>query len=146
MNSYRYILCVTDLSETSERACARAAALSACFDARLTLLHVVENFPQDRSNEVIAPENVDPREYHESQARIRLDELARGASCAAAEREIRFTTQSAWHEISRFAREEAVDLIVLAGEPQSGVGEAAGHLFAHQTCDILSVLAQHPPR
>jgi universal stress protein A len=118
----------------------------ACFDARLTLLHVVENFPQDRSNEVIAPENVDPREHHESRARDRLEELARSTACEAAAREVRITTRSAWHEIARFARDEAADLIVLAGELQSGVGEAAGHLFGRQPCDILSVLAQHPPR
>ena len=146
MHGYRHIVCVTDLTEGSGSACARAAALAGCFDARLTLLHVVENFPQDRSNEVIAPENVDPRQYHESRARDRLEELARDAACAAAAREVRFTTQSAWHEIVRFARDKGADLVVLAGDPQSGVGEAAGHLYTHQPCDILSVLVGEPPR
>jgi universal stress protein A len=148
MNNYRHVVCATDFSAGSEQACLRAAALSGCFGARLTLLHVVEHFPQDRSNEVVAPEDTDPRAYREAHARAQLDTLARAAGCGDAERKVRFSTESAWHEIGRFVQEAAVDLIVLSGHPHSGPGtlvpSTSGHLSVQHPCDILTVQGEAP--
>ncbi|MGA7800033.1 MAG: universal stress protein [Gammaproteobacteria bacterium] len=114
INPYRQIVCATDFSEASQRACIRATEITARFGARLTLLHAVDDFPEDRSNEVIAPEDKDPRRYRESETKERLTEMTHRVGCQKAGRAIRFTTQSSWHEIVRFARDAEVDLAVLA--------------------------------
>ena len=63
MKSYRYILCATDFSPYCDRACIHAAKLAKESGAKLTLLHVVDLFAVDRSNEEIAPEDVDPKVF-----------------------------------------------------------------------------------
>jgi hypothetical protein len=47
------------------------------YDAQFTLLHVVEYFPEDRSNVQIAPEDVDPEAYREERARASLAAIVR---------------------------------------------------------------------
>ena len=76
MKSYKNILCATDFSDFCTVAAERAAELARFYDARLTLLHVVEHFPVDRSNTDIAPEDVDPVRYHLEKARASLADLA----------------------------------------------------------------------
>ena len=68
MNQFKNILCATDFSADSDRAVARALELAKQSGAKLTLLHVVEHFPIDRSNELIAPEDVDPAEFRRQKA------------------------------------------------------------------------------
>lgn len=148
MDPYRHILCATDLSADSRRACERAAAVAGCFDARLTLLHVVEYFPEDRSNDDIAPEDVDPQEYAERRVRERLAALARDAGCAEADLAVRFVSQSAWHEILDHASDQGVDLIVVSEHEHAGLGTlvptTARHLSARHTWDVLVVPASAP--
>lgn len=143
MNPYRQIVCATDFSRSSERACVRATELARSFGAHLTLLHVVEHFPENRSNEVIAPEDSDPRHYREHEAREQLTEMSRRVGCPNAGREVRFTTQSAWHEIVRFARDTDADLLVLADHehraPLTLTATTAADVAIHPPCDVLMV-------
>lgn len=143
MNPYRQIICATDFSQGSERACVRAAEIAASFGAQLTLLHVVEHFPEDRSNEVIAPEDSDPRHYREDEAKERLMEMSRRVGYRNAAREVRFTTQSAWHEIVAFARDTDADLVVLADHehrtPFPFGADTAADIAVHPPCDVLMV-------
>ncbi len=148
MDPYRHILCATDLSADGSPACERAAAVARCFDARLTLLHVVEFFPEDRSNDDIAPEDVDPRDYAQRRARERLAALARDAGCADAELVVRFASQSSWHEILDYAGAQGADLIVVSEHEHGGlkalVPTTARHLSAHHASDVLVVPAAAP--
>ncbi|MEJ2643742.1 MAG: universal stress protein [Gammaproteobacteria bacterium] len=145
MTPYRHIVCATDFSEASQRACVRATVIANCFGARLTLLHVVENFPEDRSNDVIAPEDADPRHYRESEARDQLMKTVGRVGCPDAGRVVRFTTQSAWHEIVRFSREVDADLLVIADHAHSArlaLGTTtAAEVAAHPPCDVLMARA-----
>lgn len=145
MTPYRHIVCATDFSEASQRACVRGTAIASCFGARLTLLHVVENFPEDRSNEVIAPEDTDPRRYRESEAQDQLMKMVGRVGCPDAGRVVCFTTQSAWHEIVRFSREVDADLLVIADHAHSAplaLGTTtATDVAAHPPCDVLMVRA-----
>jgi len=76
MERYQNILCATDFSNHCRAAAERAADMARRYGAQLTLLHVVEYFPEDRSNVEIAPENVDPAAYREEKARESIAELA----------------------------------------------------------------------
>jgi len=145
-NSYREILCPVDFSRHALAAAGRAADLAHRFGARLTLLHVVDDFPEVRSNEVIPPEDVDPAAYRREQAMTRLDELAREAGCEEARREVRFTSNSAHHEIVRFAEEGGFDLIVVATHGRHGIGRILGSTTSSVVqaapCDVLAVRAR----
>jgi len=124
----------------------RAVALCKRFGARLTLLHVVEYFPVDRSNEVIAPEDVDPAAYRETQARLQLRELAARLDCEDAAREVLFSPDAAWHGVVAFATDQRADLVVLGSHGLHGVfellGSTANGVVNQAPCDVLAV---HPP-
>lgn len=105
MQTYQHIVCAVDFSAISDAASARAAALARQIGAHLTFLHVVEYFPENRSNEVIAPECTDPAKYSETRARNGLAELANRLRCKETSHEVLFSPHSAWHEIVHFAGE-----------------------------------------
>lgn len=147
MEPYRHILLATDLSETDEAAAMRAAELMRCNGAKLTLLHVIEHFPEDEPNQTISPENTDPADYLAADARSRLSRLVARLGSENIDRRVVASTGSAKHEILRFAEGSGVDLIVLA----SGVhhlmpglmGSTEGGVLHGATCDVLVV---HPRR
>ncbi len=145
MGSYNNILCATDFSVHSRAAAERAADIARQHGARLTLLHVVEYFPEDRSNTDIAPEDVDPAAYSEQKARAALVELSRPLDYDNLEQEVRFTSHSAKHEIVHFAREKGVDLVVLATHGHHGIaamlGSTACGVTHYAPCDVLTVRA-----
>lgn len=147
MAMYKHIVCATDFSRDSETACARAIEMANLFGARLTLLHVVENFPEDRSNEIIAPETIDPAEYRKNIAQKGFADLCERLQCAKAHHEILFSMYSAWHEIVRFAGENNVDLIMLGAhgsyDMATLLGSTANGVVNHAPCDVLAVRV-HP--
>jgi len=138
MNEYRHIICATDLSENSQYVCARAAALSGCFGSRLTLLHVIEYFPEDKSNEFIEPEDVDPKQYRENEALKILSKLAGSIGCGNASKVVLFSTHSGWHEIVHYALDKEADLIVL-NEHEHRAAVNARNLSKHRAYDVLTV-------
>ena len=146
MKSYRHILCATDFSPNCDRACVHASKLANEAKAKLTLLHVVDHFPVDRSNEEIAPEDVDPQTYAEQQARIKLEKEAPCADLPGAQREILVSEHAAAHEIVEFAAANDVDLIIVASHGHKGIfaefGSTAKAVQHHARCDVEVVPAK----
>jgi universal stress protein A len=145
MEGYRNILCATDFSDHCRVAAERAADLARRYGARLTLLHVVEHFPVDRSNVDIAPEDIDPADYHRDKACSALADLAKHLRFAEARQEVRFCTQSAQHEILRHAKEHKTDLIVIASHGRHGITSILGSTtygLTHKSpCDVMAIRA-----
>lgn len=145
MKAYQNILCATDFSDYCKAAAERAAELAQHYGAQLTLLHVVEYFPEDRSNDRIAPENIAATEYREEQARNSLAALVLHLGRNDVEQEVLFTTHSARHEILRFAEKRKVDLIVVASHGHHGIntilGSTANGVIHSANCDVLTVRA-----
>lgn len=143
MGLYNNIVCAIDLSGSSESTCSRGIELARLYDAKLTLLHVLEHFPQDRSNEVIAPEYSDPARYRESQARTGMTELANRLGFGDAGIDVLFSTQSAWHDIVRLSTDRNADLIVVGSHGRHGLtailGSTADSIVNHAPCDVLVV-------
>lgn len=146
MTDYKNILCVTDFTPFSEKAVERAAKLAGLYNARLTLLHVIEHFPEDRSNEVIAPENADPAAYRKEHAHHLLTELANKYDCQSATLKVAVSTHSAGKPIVRFATEHDSDLIVIASHGHHGLaailGSTANSVMHSAPCDVLAVRAR----
>ena len=145
MKRYRSILCATDLSDCCRVAAERAADLASLYHARLTLLHVVEHFPVDRSNDDIAPEDVDPARYHEEKARAALADLAGHLGNEKVRQEVRFCVQSARHEILRYVEKHGTDLVVIGSHGRHGIASLLGSTTSGMThkspCDVLAVRA-----
>ncbi len=145
MKKYQNILCPIDFSQNCQLAAQRASELAQHYGAGLTLLHVVEYFPEQRSNEWIEPEGADPKAFQEEKARGLLAELADHLGREELQQEVRFTTQSARHEITRFAEEKNADLIVAASHGRHGItvllGSTANGLVNSAPCDVLVVRA-----
>jgi len=143
MQPHERIVCAVDFSAISDAASARATALARQIGAQLIFLHVVQYFPEDRSNDVIEPESVDPAEYQKSEARRKMAELARRLGCPEAKREVLFTAGSAWHEIVSFAEQSHADLIVLGSHGHHGIaailGSSANGVVNRAPCDVLVV-------
>ncbi|MEJ2402552.1 MAG: universal stress protein [Xanthomonadales bacterium] len=143
MKGYRNILCATDFSTNCRVAAERAADLARFYDARLTLLHVIEHFPVDRSNDAIAPEDVDPAHYHAEKAHAGLTELADWLRHDNIHQEVHFSMQSAGYEIEQFVKEQNVDLVVIASHGRHGVhsilGSTAYKVAHNANCDVLTV-------
>jgi universal stress protein A len=143
MEDYEHIVCAVDFSPLSEAAAARAVRLARRFGSKLTFLHVVEYFPEDRSNEVIAPESIDPAEYRETQAREGLTELMGRLGCEEAEQQVVFTPHAAWYAIIGFAETSNADLIVLGSHGYHGAaalfGSSAKGVVNRAPCDVLAV-------
>lgn len=144
MEGYRNILCAIDFSPYSESAVERAVVLARSTGAQLTLLHVVEFFPEDRSNEQIAPEDTDPKHYRMSRARAELAEQARHLGEIEATQEVVVSEHSAKHEIVRFAEEGKMDLIVVASHGLHAIsalllGSTADGVLHTAPCDVLAV-------
>ena len=146
MEGYRHIICATDFSDHCRMAAERAAAIARCYSAQLTLLHVVEYFPEDRSNVEIAPEDVDPEAYREEMAHAALEEFAQRLGYDKLTQEVRFSTYSAKHEIVRFAEEQNANLIVVASHGRYGIipilGSTAYGVTHGAPCDVLTVRAR----
>lgn len=146
MSDYKKILCATDFSAHCTAAAERAADLARRYDAELTLVHVVEYFPEERSNQMIAPEDVDPATFREQQAHRMLAELATHLGDPGLRQEVRFSSRSATREIIRLAEEHGADLIVVASHGRHGItailGSTANGVLQGADCDVLSVRAR----
>jgi len=145
MKPYRHILCATDFSPFCDRACIRAAELAQEAGAKLTLLHVVDHFPVDRSNDEIAPEDMDPKEFREHKARAKLEKQAAHAECPGAQQAVAFSDHAAAHEVVHYAGTNEVDLIVVASHGHKGVwaelGSTAKAVQQHASCEVEVVPA-----
>jgi len=149
MNTYQDILLATDFSDAGEAAARQAVELARCFDAKLTLLHVVDYFPEDMPVDYVNPEDVDPTEYLAKRSRESLAQLARRLGCEDAQQEVIFTTHSAKHEVVQFAEQHAVDLIVVGSHGHHGLsvmlGSTTDGILHRAHCDVLAVRSKSQP-
>jgi len=143
--SYQNILCITDFSKYANAAFLRGTELAKLYNAKLTLLHVVENFPEDRSNIQIAPENIDPKEYREEQALSLMSEQIQSSKYNNVNKVVLFSTHSAKREIMHYAEEQKNDLIIVASHGHHGIGALLGStangISQSSLCDVLIVRA-----
>ena len=143
MTSYKYILLATDFSKPAEAAAKRAAEIASCFNARLCLLHVIDHFPEDVPNDWIAPEDHDPASYLTERSKKALEQLGSKLEYDSIETHVILSEHSAAHEITQYAKQNKVDLIVTGYHGRHGIAKVLGSTASavmHRTeCDALSV-------
>jgi len=143
MASRKHILCPTDFSACSDVACAEAAKLASDSGAKVTLLHVIAHFPQDRSNDEIAPENQDPLQFRKSKAEEAMKKQADRLGISNAELSVTFTCHTIAYGIITYAVTSGVDLIVIPTHANNWLekvfGDISKYVMKKADCDVLVV-------
>ena len=143
MSDYKNILVAADFTEAGETAAKRAGNLAERFGAGLTILHVLEHFPEDMPVDVIPPEDVDPQTYLTDRIRGQLEKLCAAIGQPGAAVDIVVSTDAANREIVRYAQKNNIDLIVVGCHGHSGImetpGSTANGVMHAATVDVLAV-------
>ncbi len=142
MSGYQHILVGIDFTPEEERVITRAADMARHFQARLSLIHVVEYLHVDLANELVLPQDLELETQIVDTARNKLARLAARLD------EFGEITQwvelgSTKQEILRVAEEEKVDLIVVGSHGRHGIGRLLGStangVLHGAPCDVLAV-------
>ena len=141
MSSYQHILCAVDLTDENATVFSRARELAEYYQARLTLLHVVEYFPIDLANELVLPQQQEIEQQLVKQAENKLQALVKVDGQKKAEPVVE--QGSVKSVIIDCAEKNHADLIVLGRHGRHGLsrllGSVANAILHHAPCDVLTV-------
>ncbi|MEA3278812.1 MAG: universal stress protein [Pseudomonadota bacterium] len=144
--SYRHLVAAVDLDGGGASVLERAARMAELYRAELTLVHVIDHFPVDRSNQVIGPEDRDPFDYARKEAEQGLGALADEAGVGDCRREVLVSDSTASREVPAFATANGADLIVIGSHGRHGLGRLLGStadgILHRAACDLLVVRTQ----
>lgn len=138
---FKRILCALDFWESSSRALTYALSLAQEANAQLTLLHVLEDIPEDQHRH---PGLQEYRKLMEAELRARLSR--------AVPEEVRnwcqpmemVTEGKAYQQILQIAEEQAADLIVMGVQGRSALdllvfGSTTNQVVRRATCPVLTI-------
>ena len=145
---FTHILVPTDFSPPSDAALSCAKELSARFDARLSLLHVVTN-PQAAgvwTPDVYIPASPETQERFLREARARLENAVTAEERARFRVTIEADIGAVAEKIHDFAREQQVDLVVMGTHGRKGLahlflGSVAERVLRSASCPVLTTHA-----
>jgi len=141
MPTYTHLLLAVDLCRNTDEVVDKALAMSRAFDARISLVHVVEFAQVDLSNELVMPQELELDRELLALAESRLREL--GKRHGLSEKACFVRQGSTRREILNLAESEAVDLIVIGSHGRSGMqlllGSTANAVLHGAPCDVLAV-------
>ena len=147
-NPYRHLLLAVDFAPEFEVVVERALAMRDRFDARLTLLNVVEYVPPETElaggafmAEPVLPSDLDLERELVDVARDELDALGERIGVPPADRIVEFGPTG--RSIEHVARDLGVDLIIVGARDHTWLGNLFGSisrsLLRHEVCDLLAV-------
>ena len=141
MIEFSKILYVTDFSESSEYAGQYAISIAGKYGCRLYVAHVVEPFTY--ADDFGIDYGAQLREM-EATARRLLDNTAASMKRTGADVESILLSGNPSAEIVKFAKEETIDLIVMATHGRSGVehllmGSVAEKILRKSPCPVMTV-------
>ena len=141
MIEFSKILYLTDFSEASEYAGQYAISIAGKYGCRLYVAHVVEPFTY--ADDFGIDYGAQLREM-EATARRLLDDTAASMKRTGADVESILLSGNPSAEIVKFAKEETIDLIVMATHGRSGVehlfmGSVAEKILRKSPCPVMTV-------
>lgn len=142
MENYKHILLAVDFYEHCEAVANRAKDLANKFQAKLSIIHVVDSLPiTEAGYGTDIPFNMDLTTELMAGAKKRLAKLAE--KLAITEDRLWLEMGSPKTEIIRVAEENKVDLIVVGSHGRHGLalllGSTANGVLHHAACDVLAV-------
>jgi universal stress protein A len=141
VSQYQHLLLAVDFSPETETVVARAAQLMEDWQARLTLLHVVEYLPMAYSGDLVLPDDFDLEQELLEVAKKQMTVVGNRLGIAAEDRRIEIggTGQT----ILRVAEELRADLVILGSHGRHGLaallGSTARSVLNGAKCDVLAV-------
>jgi nucleotide-binding universal stress UspA family protein len=140
MKIYKHILLPIDLSD-SRSVIEDAAILAGRYHAQLSLLYVIERFPEDLPVDKIGPENVDPQSHLIHQAEEKINNAISKIDYKNINYEIVVSKFAAVREILQYAESHHIDLIVINSKGESAVSRVVGapsfNVVQNAKCDVL---------
>ena len=141
MSGYSHVLIAVDLSDDSDAVVHRGLEMARRFNARVTVLHVVEFIPVDPAGEALLPPPIDLENELVQSARRRLEDLC--GSLNIKDLPHRVVTGVIKTELLRTVTEEHIDLIVLGSHERHGLalllGSTEKSILHRASCDVLAV-------
>ncbi len=141
MEPYKHILVALDLSNEARQVAERGRDLSERYEARLSLIHVVEPIIVDNSYDLMTSLPAELDDTLQERARSFLAKISNQLKLGEVEQIV--TLGSTRSEIFRVAQEQSMDLIVVGTHGRHGVGLLLGstaNSILHGTpCDVHAV-------
>lgn len=144
-SDYQHILIAADFSSHTDEVCNMAQGLAAKYGAKLSICHVVEDFPlTDFAYEPMISVDIDMRDALLEAGKKQLTKLADKLGIPAKQQWVE--CGSPGHDIVRIANDNKVDLIVVGSHGRHGIkmllGSTANAVLHHAHCDVLAVRLQ----
>ncbi|TPW14218.1 MAG: universal stress protein A [Halothiobacillaceae bacterium] len=141
MSNYQHILIATDLESDSNIIAERGVALARDQQARLSIIHVVELIPIDIEDGLIVPQVQALENSLQKLAQSKLTQLVTDLNLP--QTAINVAIGNPKYEITTYAKEQQVDLIVVGKHRRRGLarllGSTANGVVNHALCDTLIV-------
>lgn len=141
MTQYSHLLVAVDVDDDGRRVLARAQALAASLDARLSCLHVVEYLPVDPAADAMLSTPIDLSQERAKQAQSRLDDWQIELGLAPGTMQVRIGAVTA--EILRTRDELGADLLVVGHHSRNGLmalfSRTDDGVLSRARCDFLAV-------
>jgi universal stress protein A len=138
MDAYKHILVALDLSNEAQQVAERGRDLATHYDAKLSLIHVVEPVIVDNSYDLMTSLPAELDDSLLERARTFITKISKQLNLGDVEQIV--TLGSTRSEIFRVAQEQAMDLIVIGTHGRHGVGLLLGstaNAILHGTpCDV----------
>ena len=141
MEPYKHILVALDLSNEAKQVAECGQDLATHYDAKLSLIHVVEPIIVDNSYDLMTSLPAELDDSLQERARTFLSKISNQLKLVVVEQIV--TLGSTRSEIFRVAQEQSMDLIVVGTHGRHGVGLLLGstaNAILHGTpCDVHAV-------
>ena len=144
---YKTILCPLDFSAASNRALEHALSLAQQADARLILMHVIEDVLSDAASQAMALANLSVSKYYEHlerDAATRLKAVVPDDAQVWARPEERVVKGRAYDEILKVVADERVELVVMGVQGKGVVnrlmfGSTTHRVIREAGCPVLTL-------
>lgn len=141
MEPYKHILIALDLSNEAKQVAERGRDLADRYNARLSLIHVVEPIIVDNSYDLMTSLPAELDDSLQERASTFLAKISDQLNLADVQQIV--TLGSTRSEIFRIAQEQAMDLIVVGTHGRHGVGlflgSTANSILHGTPCDVHAV-------
>ena len=145
MDHYQNILLAIDFSDEGHYVAQRAKYLADQFNARLHIIHVLDNIPMpDTAYGTVIPLNEDSSYELLEAKKSRLMQLGDQLGIDASSRRMVWGVPG--QEIVQMAGQEQIDLIIVGSHGRHGLalllGSTANGVLHHAKCDVLAIRLQ----
>jgi len=141
MSPYKHLLLAVDFSDHSQDVSKTAEQLAKLYQAKLSIVHVVDNLPLNSDPYGPIQFDVDFTQELLDNAKERLDKFAANLNITPEQQFLEMGSSK--YEIVRVAEENDVDLIVIGSHGRHGLklllGSTANGVLHHAKCDVLAV-------